>query len=58
MPKPKGGDLAHWSPLKEARVACVELVTCLPLLPRPSLGREELLRIKRKKVWSLRWTAL
>lgn len=31
----QGVDLAHWSSLKEARMACVELVTCLSLIPGP-----------------------
>lgn len=38
-------DLAHWSTLKETRVACVELATCLSLLPGPRVQerrREEM----------------
>lgn len=55
----QGVDLAHWSSLKEDRMACMELVTCLSLLSGPRVqdrrdaGRCENLRIRRKKVWSL-----
>lgn len=50
MQKPKGVDLAHWSSLKEARVACMSCHMPTSAPRTQSLGREELLRIRRKRV--------
>lgn len=54
----QGVDLAHWSSLKDARMACMELAhACLcsqdPESRIGGAGRCENLRIRRKKVWSL-----